>query len=124
MISILDALARLMAPEAVTVDMTLPAGASVRRSRALPTLGGRLAGMSGPASAVTLGRTIVLHPGVAPTPQLLRHELVHVAQWMREPMVFPFRYINAHIRHGYHANPFELEARAAENGSGTTGETA
>lgn len=92
----------------------LPGRVSVRRSRWIPALGGRLSGMQGPAAAVTLGRTIVVHPDVPLTSTLLRHELAHVRQWQRFPWTFAARYVLAHIRHGYAANPFEREAREAE----------
>ncbi len=120
---LVEGLARLLAGEVVSVDEELPPRTAVRRSRLLTGLGGRLAGMGGPAAAVTLGRTILVHPSVQPGSRLLRHELAHVAQWRREPLLFPFRYVGAHICHGYQANPYEVEARAAESGSGTTGET-
>lgn len=123
MIGIVDAIARLLANGTVAVHRALPPGTSVRRARAIPAIGGRLAGLGRPAAAVTVGRTILLHPSARLTDRLLRHELAHVAQWRARPWAFPFCYMKAHIRHGYQANPFELEARAAESGSGTTGET-
>lgn len=92
----------------------LPAGVELRRSRWLTVLGGRLSGMGVPAAAVTLGNTIVIHPGIRLTRRLLRHELAHVAQWRRHPWTFPVRYALAHMRHGYIDNPFEAEARLAE----------
>lgn len=96
-------------------DRRLPEGAIVRRARWLPVLGGRLAGMREPAAAVTIGRTIVLHPGAEMSERLLRHELEHVRQWRGAPFAFPARYIWAHIRHGYAANPYEVAARRAES---------
>lgn len=93
----------------------LPAHVALRHSRWIPSLAGRLSGMGGPAAAVTLGRTILVHPDIIVTPELLRHELAHVRQWKRFPLTFPFRYLGAHLRHGYWANPFEREARADED---------
>lgn len=91
---------------------TLPPGVRLRRGRLIPWIGGRLAGSRRPALAVTLGRTIVLDPGAELTPELLAHELVHVRQWLADPL-FPLRYTVATLRHGYHDNPYEVEARAA-----------
>jgi hypothetical protein len=90
----------------------LPPGVVLRRGSLLPRLGGFFARMGGPAAAVTLGRTIVFHPGARVTRELLAHELEHVRQW-REDALFPLRYTLATLRHGYHANPYEQAARAA-----------
>ena len=122
MIGVVDRVARIVGRRAVQTPVELPGGVALRRSRLIPALAGRLARMGGPAAAVTLGRTILLAPGVEPTERLLRHELAHVRQWERGPYVFPFRYIAAHIRHGYGNNPFEAEARAAETGQKGCGE--
>jgi hypothetical protein len=45
------------------------------------------------------------------TVELVLHELVHVAQFRRNPVVFPIRYLVDHLRYGYHNNPAEIEAR-------------
>jgi hypothetical protein len=95
----------------------VPPGIRVVRGDWIPALGGWLSGMRGRAAAVTLGRVVVVRPGVALTPGLLRHELAHVQQWARHPLSFPVRYVWHHFRHGYEANPFEIEARAAERSS-------
>lgn len=108
----IDLLLRLLSEEAPGPGIAR--GVSIRRARWLPALGGRLSGMGGPAAAVTLGRTIVLHPDTPPTERLLRHEMEHVRQWRRAPLTFPLRYALAHIRHGYEANPYEVAARVAE----------
>jgi hypothetical protein len=39
------------------------------------------------------------------------HELVHVRQFRRNPIVFPLRYVFDYFRYGYEANPAEVEAR-------------
>ena len=106
----------------VPSPVALPHGVSVLESRLVPRIAGWLSGMGGPAAAVTLGRTILVQPGVRLTDRLVRHELEHVRQWEREPRVFPFRYIASHIRHGYGENPYEAEARAAEIGRRESGE--
>jgi Domain of unknown function (DUF4157) len=92
----------------------VPAGVRIRRGGIIPAVGGRIAGMGGPAAAVTLGRTIFVRREVRMTERLLRHELAHVAQWRRQPWTFPYRYVLSHVRHGYRDNPFEIEARNAE----------
>lgn len=100
--------------EEVEVGPALPAGVAVVRNAWIPALGGLLAGMRRPAAAVTLGRTILLHPAASPTSRLVRHELAHVLQWQRAPLAFPVRYAWYHLRHGYDDNPYEVEARRAE----------
>lgn len=94
-----------------------PQGVVVRAGRIVPAIGGRLSGHAGPAAAVTLGRTIIVHPDIPLTDRLLRHELAHVRQWQRAPLTFPLRYVWHHLRYGYRNNPFEVEARAAEHQS-------
>lgn len=110
----IDALIRAFVREPVESPEPLPDGVALRRGRFIPWLGGKLSRMGRPAAAVALGRTIVVHPDVEPSPRLLRHELAHVRQWQREPFVFPFRYAWRHLRHGYRDNPYEIEARNAE----------
>lgn len=90
--------------------------ARVRRSRWLPRIGGWLSGRRRPMSAVTIRHTIYVHPDRDLTQRLMRHEMVHVRQWDAHPWTFPLRYAWAHLRHGYNANPYELEATAAERG--------
>lgn len=94
----------------------VPDGVAIRAARWLPVIAGRLSGMQAPAAAVTLGNTIIVHPRVTLTGRLLRHELAHVRQWQRYPITFPARYVINHLRYGYEANPYEVEARAAEGG--------
>ena len=117
MMGILDRLVRAVSGARVDAAVAMPPGVEVRRSRWIPWLGGRLSGMGRPAAAVTLGRTILVHPSADPSDRLLRHERAHVEQWIRNPYAFPFRYTAAHIRHGYRDNPYEAEARAAETGA-------
>jgi hypothetical protein len=66
--------------------------------------------MRGPAAAVTLGRTIIVHPEVELSPRLLVHELTHVRQWEEDPL-FPVKYALQSLRHGYLQNRYEVEAR-------------
>lgn len=121
MIRVFSEMARLVGGQEVRPPLPLPAGVEVRQSRVVPRIAGWLSGMGGPAAAVTVGRTILLNPDVRLSERLLRHELAHVEQWERQPRAFPFRYIGAHIRHGYGANPYEAEARAAETGQSVVG---
>ncbi len=98
-----------------TSPVALPEGVSVRVGRLIPYLGGLFSGMGGPAAAVTLGRTIVVDPGVDIDARLVNHELAHVRQWQESPFAFPVRYVLNHVRYGYEQNPYEVEAREAEN---------
>ncbi len=92
----------------------LPAGVMLRRGRLVPALGGWLSRRGGPAAAVALRRTIVVHPGVPITRTLLAHELAHVRQW-EEDLLFPLRYTLETLRRGYVNNRYERAARAAES---------
>ena len=112
------ALGRPVDPAAAPEGGELPPGVALVEGRWMPVLGGLLSGMRHPAAAVTIGSTIVFHPGVAITQRLLRHELEHVAQWRRNPLTFPLRYTWNHFRHGYRDNPYEVAARAAEDPGG------
>ena len=105
--------ARLL-PAERQLPASLPEGVQVLRGSWIPVVAGVLSGMKGPAAAVTLGDAIIVHPRVPLTPRLLRHELEHVRQWRQHSVSFPLRYVWGHLRHGYHANPYEVEARAAE----------
>ena len=108
---------RVLGPELAAAELPddegLPGGIRVRRSRWLTRVAGTLVGTGRPVAAVTLGRTIVMAPGVRLTARLLRHELTHVRQWERSPL-FPVRYVLEHLRRGYLDNRYEIEARAAE----------
>ncbi len=89
----------------------VPPGVTFREGRLVPAIGGVLGKMKGPATAVTLGRTIVLNPGEELSPRLLVHELTHVRQWDEDPL-FPLKYALQSLRHGYLQNRYEVEARA------------
>lgn len=80
-----------------------------RRGGLLPRVGGWLLGQS-TVAAITLGRTIFLAHDTRWNPGLLLHELRHVQQFS-ERKTFPLRYIWESLRHGYHANRFEVDAR-------------
>ncbi|HUH13254.1 MAG TPA: DUF4157 domain-containing protein [Longimicrobiales bacterium] len=108
----MEAARRRLLGERVSADV--PEGVVVRRGGLIPRVAGVLSGMGGAAHAVTLGDTIVVHPSAPLTPRLLRHELAHVRQWRAGGLLFPLRYTIGHLVHGYHRNPYEIEARAAE----------
>jgi hypothetical protein len=98
----------MMPPLAVPDDVV------VREGRWIPVIGGWLTRSRRPAAAVTLGRTIVVHPAARLSRRLLCHELEHVRQWKERPLTFPLHYAWLHVRHGYRDNPYEVAARAAE----------
>ena len=64
-------------------------------------------------AGMALGRGIYLLEGHS---RVLRHELVHVAQYQRFGGIAPFmsRYLAECLVHGYRDSPLELEARARE----------
>ncbi|MEO5511341.1 MAG: DUF4157 domain-containing protein [Longimicrobiales bacterium] len=105
---------RTLAGEAITSPVELPDGVSVVRGRWIPWIGGLFTGAGRSAAAVTIGTTIVVHPDVVLSTELVRHELEHVRQWRNEGWRFPFRYARLYARHGYRQNPYEVAAREAE----------
>lgn len=105
-------LGRRIDPPAELPPGTVPDGVVLRQGRLVPGIGGLLGRMGAPAAAVTLRRTIVLHPDVPISRDLLVHELTHVEQW-RQDLLFPLRYTLASLRHGYTENPYEVAARRA-----------
>jgi hypothetical protein len=102
-----------VAPPAEIDAAEVPKGVTLRAGRLIPAIGGLLARMGGPAAAVTLRRTIVVHPEVQLTRRLLAHELAHVRQWEADPL-FPLRYMLETVRQGYLGNRYERQAREAE----------
>lgn len=62
-------------------------------------------------SAITLGHTIWLAPGVQPSGELLLHEFRHVEQF-EASAAFPILYLWESLRRGYVRNRFEVDARA------------
>jgi hypothetical protein len=69
--------------------------------------------------AIVFGRTIHLHNTTSQeflqNESWLKHELCHVKQF-NEHGFFPFilKYLVESIRHGYHNNKYEIDARQAE----------
>jgi hypothetical protein len=69
-------------------------------------------------SGLTLGNRVFLRREYCPIEPanrlavgLVFHELAHVLQFRRHPVLFPFRYLLHHVRYGYLNNPAEVEAR-------------
>src|SRR5215471_19227627 len=53
-----------------------------------------------------------LEPIRRTTLELILHELVHVVQYRKNPIMFPLRYVIDHFRFGYERNLAEIDARA------------
>ena len=81
----------------------------LRRGGLPPRVGGWALGRA-TVAAITLRQWVFLAPGVPLHPPLLLHELRHLEQFEASPL-FPIRYLWASLRHGYHDNPFEADAR-------------
>ncbi len=111
-------LGRVMRPPSGSLNV--PPGVTLREGRLIPAFGGFFARMGGPAAAVTLRRTIIVHPSAVLTPRLLAHELTHVQQWSEDAW-FPLRYTWESLRRGYRQNRYEVAARAAERNSQSGG---
>jgi hypothetical protein len=82
---------------------------TLRQGGIPPHVAGWLFGQRSVA-AITLWRTIFLGEGTALSADLLLHELRHVEQFGRGK-AFPLHYIWQSLRHGYHRNRYEVDAR-------------
>lgn len=60
------------------------------------------------ARAATIGHVILLGSKVEDGD--LEHELIHVAQYKKEPLIHPFLYFIEILRKGYRNNKYEVEA--------------
>ena len=89
----------------------LPGEIAIRYSREVPEVASHIARIK--VNAVTIGRTVFVHPDAAGDSALIRHELEHVAQWDRGGLVFALDYAWQWARHGYWSNPYELAADSA-----------
>ena len=58
--------------------------------------------------AMAIGNAVLLGPNVLQND--LEHELIHVEQSMREPLIHPFLYWAETMRRGYRHNKYEEEA--------------
>jgi ASC-1-like (ASCH) protein len=63
--------------------------------------------------AFALGNVVVLGPNIKSGD--LEHELIHVRQYERYPLIFPFLYYTELFRKGYRKNRFEEEAYTDSN---------
>ena len=81
----------------------------LRRGGLPPRVGGWALGRA-TVAAITLRQWVFLAPNVPVRAPLLLHELRHLQQFEASPL-FPIRYLWASLRHGYHDNPFEADAR-------------
>ena len=69
--------------------------------------------------ALVLGKTIHLHntskEAFLQNKRWLKHERCHIRQYKEHGFIgFIIKYLVESIRHGYHNNKYEIEARAAE----------
>jgi hypothetical protein len=60
------------------------------------------------ARAVTVGHVVMLGPNIEKGD--LEHELIHVQQYQKAPLIHPFLYMIELFRHGYRNNKYEVEA--------------
>ena len=71
--------------------------------------------------AIVIGKTIHLHntskQAFLKDEKWVKHELCHVKQFQQNGnLIFIIKYLWESIRHGYHNNKYEVEARDAEGG--------
>lgn len=62
----------------------------------------------GGVRASSIGAVVLLGKNLLPND--LEHELVHVAQYEREPFIHPILYTYQSLRYGYKNNKYEVEA--------------
>ncbi len=60
------------------------------------------------ARAMAIGHVVLLGPRLEPGD--LEHELVHVEQHIRRPLIQPILYYVERWKHGYRQNKYEIEA--------------
>ena len=97
-------------PDALLARYPELRGVQLRRGGLAPRVGGWCLGRPSVA-AITLWRTVFLGRDARCTPDLLLHELRHVYQF-EASLAFPVQYVWESLRHGYHNNRFERDARA------------
>jgi hypothetical protein len=108
-------LTRFLAGEPIELPPELRArypeltAATLRQGGIPPRIAGWLLGQHSVA-AITLWRTIFLGEDAIPAADLLLHELRHVEQFGQRK-TFPLHYIWQSLRHGYHHNCYEVDAR-------------
>jgi hypothetical protein len=104
------------------IDRALPELGGVRRVRLLagdrlpfdwlPGRRRRYEGMTLWHRVYLRDRRLPLDAGDRRDVLLLLHELIHVLQFRRQPLLFPLLYLISLARHGYDRHPAEREARA------------
>ena len=62
------------------------------------------------ARAVTIGSVVILGENIKTHD--LDHELIHIKQYQRLPIIFPLLYYIELIRKGYKENKYEIEAHS------------
>ncbi len=102
--------ARIELPGAMLAHFPELADATWRRGGLALRIGGWCLGRA-TVSGITLGHTVALASSAALDAELLLHEVRHVHQFEADPY-FPLRYAWRSVRHGYTANPYEVDARA------------
>ena len=65
------------------------------------------------ARAITLGNIVILGPKIEEFD--LGHEITHVYQYLKYPLIFPVLYYVELFKNGYKDNKFEKEAFANKN---------
>ena len=60
------------------------------------------------ARAMAIGNMVLLGPNIEDKD--LEHELIHVEQYLRVPIIYPFLYYVELFRKGYRDNKYEVEA--------------
>ena len=101
---------RVELPPALLARFPELARARYRRGGLPPRIGGWFLGQS-EVAAITLWRTIWLANSLSFDPELLLHELRHVAQF-ESSRAFPILYVWESLLRGYQANRYEVDARA------------
>jgi len=66
--------------------------------------------MSGKAGVRAMTNGQVINMGPLEQKKDLEHELIHVEQAIREPLVHPILYVLESRKHGYRQNKYEAEA--------------
>jgi hypothetical protein len=101
---------RVHLPEELVRQFPELARATYRRGGIAPRIGGWCLGQR-TVAAITLWRTVYLGDTTHFDPELLLHELRHVAQFESD-RAFPLRYLWESLRRGYQSNRYEVDARA------------
>ncbi len=93
----------------VSVPLADSLGVTVRQSAMLTNLASFLSGVRR-VTAITIGGTVFVRPGVEKDHKTFLHELTHVEQQRRMGLSFYPRYWWESLKHGYSLNKYEIEA--------------